>query len=294
MIITRLIGGLGNQMFQYAVARHLAKIYNTSIKLDISGFQTYKLHKYSLAPFNIQEKFASADEVQSLTNPEQTKIGRMFHQMFHSHPKRASSHICEKKLFRFAPYILKLPDNVYLDGFWQNEKYFFDISEIIRREVTVKFPQKGKDKEFADMICDAESVSLHIRRGDYVTDSKTQEKHGICSLDYYYRSIDRLTQMTEKPHLFIFSDDPQWASDNLKLSIPATFVDHNNANTNYEDLRLMRQCKHHIIANSSFSWWGAWLGENKNKLVFAPKIWMAKYQHDSKSIIPNRWIKIAN
>ena len=294
MIVVRLIGGLGNQIFQYSLARHLAEIHNAPLKLDVSGFETYQLHKYSLAPFNIQENFASSSEVQELTNPKQTVIGRFFHQIFHSHPKRASSHIREKKLYCFDPDILKLPDNSYLDGFWQNEKYFCAISEIIHREINIKTPQTARDKELAEIIAATESVSVHIRRADYVDNPKTRQTHGVCDIDYYSRATDKLTQKVEKPHFFIFSDDPEWARNNLKNSFPNMFVDHNDAQKNYEDLRPMSQCKHHIIANSSFSWWGAWLSRNKNKIVIAPRIWMAKYQKASENIIPKEWTKIQN
>lgn len=291
MIITRLMGGLGNQLFQYAVGRHLAEIHKTELKIDTLGFETYKLHKYSLWPFNIQESFASSQEIESLTAQEQVGGECMLARVLRKTSKPAKTHIREKKLFSFDPKILRLPDGVYLDGYWQTEKYFVDITGIIRQEATVKFQQTGKDKGLADMIASTESISLHIRRGDYVSNPKTKQWHGICGIDYYARCVEHIAQIVQNPHFFIFSDEPEWVRTNLKIPYPNTLVDHNDADKNYEDLRLMSQCRYNIIANSSFSWWGAWLNPRKNKLVLTPQRWLAKREVNCADIIPARWIK---
>lgn len=291
MIIVRLIGGLGNQLFQYSLGRHLCEIHKTELKIDISGFESYKLHKYSLWAFNIRENCASPEEVKALTTPKTGIAGQLLAKIFHKKPRRAKTNIREKKLFSFNPKILKLSDGVYLNGYWQSEKYFADIAGIIRQEATVKFQQTGKDKGLAEMIASTESVSLHIRRGDYVSNPKTKQVHGICGIDYYSRCVEHIIQIVKKPHFFIFGDDPEWARTSLKLPYPNTLVDHNDADKNYEDLRLMSQCRHHILANSSFSWWGAWLNPKEDKLVFAPRRWIAKKKVNFKDIIPARWTK---
>ena len=292
MIITKLIGGLGNQLFQYAVARHLAEIHRAVLKIDISGFETYKLHKYSLWPFNIQENFASPEELTALRVRKQGIVERVIRLVLPRPPKPAPTYIREKKLFHFDPDILNLPDSVYLDGSWQSEKYFVDIEAVIRQEFTVRTPQRGKDKELAELIASCESVSLHIRRGDYVSNFHTAQILGTCDLDYYFRCVECLTQTVKHPHFFIFSDEPEWARDNLKLSYPTTPVAHNKADKNYEDLRLMSQCKHHIIANSSFSWWGAWLGQYPEKRVFAPRYWVKSNAYSVRDLIPDEWIRV--
>lgn len=291
MIITRLIGGLGNQLFQYAVALHLAEIHKTELKIDISEFETYKLHKYSLWPFNIQEHFASPEEVAAFTR----KHGIMGHIMTRAlgrPPKLATRHIKEKDSFYFDPEILNLPDGVYLDGYWPSGKYFADIEDIIRQEFTVNLPQTNKNKELAELIASCEGVSIHIRRGDFVSDPRTSEIHGNCSLDYYLRCIEIMSKCVKNPHFFGFSDEPGWARANLKLTYPTTIVDHNGVDKNYEDLRLMSQCKYNIIANSTFSWWGAWLNKNPDKIVIAPKKWRKSENHDRKDLIPDKWIRI--
>ena len=292
MIVVKLIGGLGNQLFQYAVARHIAEIHRVVLKIDISGFETYKLHKYSLWPFNIQENFASLEEVTALTVRKQGIVERVIRRVLHKPPKPAPTHIREKKRFHFNPDILNLSAGVYLDGSWQSEKYFADIETVIRQEFTVKTPQVGKDKELAEQMASCESVSLHIRRGDYVSDSHTNQILGPSDLDYYFRCVEYFTQTVKNPHFFIFSDEPEWARNNLKLSYPTTLVDHNEADKNYEDLRLMSQCRHNIIANSTFSWWGAWLGQNPKKIVLAPKRWFKSDDYNPKDLIPDKWIKV--
>lgn len=290
MIITRLIGGLGNQLFQYALGRNLAETHQAELRIDISGFETYKLHKYSLWAFNIRENFASSAEVRSLTRPNDVGTKGIIARLLRRRPKLAKTHIREKKLFTFDCEILKLPDGVYLDGYWQSEKYFAGVADIIQQEVTVRFAQAGKDKELADMIASSESVSLHVRRADYVSNPKTKEVHGACDLDYYSRCVQELTQTVRNPHFFVFSDDPEWARDNLRLPCPTIVIDHNGPDRNYEDLRLMSQCRHNIIANSSFSWWGAWLNPNEDKLVFAPTRWVAKRGVNHKDMVPPGWI----
>ncbi len=291
MIIVRLIGGLGNQLFQYAVARHLAEIRGTALKIDVSGFETYKLHKYSLWPFNIQEHFASPEEVAMLT-PKRGIVGRILRRALRRPQKLANTHIKEKSLFYFDCEILNLPDGIYLNGYWQSEKYFANIEDIIRREVTVKMSQMDKNKELAELIASCAAVSIHIRRGDYISNNDTNKKHGTCELDYYFRCVEHLGQMVERPHFFIFSDDPGWAHDNLKLTHPTTIVDHNGVDKNYEDLRLMSQCRYNIIANSSFSWWGAWLNKNLDKIVLAPKKWLRSGHIDTSDLIPDSWIQL--
>ncbi|MDP2842304.1 MAG: alpha-1,2-fucosyltransferase, partial [Acetobacterium sp.] len=202
--------------------------------------------------------------------------------------KLGITHIREKQ-YHFDPEILTMSDSVYLDGYWQSEKYFSNIADIIRNEFAVTLPQTDKNMELAQQIISCESVSLHVRRGDYVTDEKTNTIHGTCDLDYYKRCIERLTHKIHHPCFFIFSDDPEWAEQNLKITHPATFVCHNGPEKNYEDLRLMSQCRHHIIANSSFSWWGAWLGQYPDKLVLSPQKWFNEKNFNTKDLTPSTW-----
>ena len=291
VVIIRLNGGLGNQMFQYAAGRRLAHLHGVELKVDISGFESYKLRKYALGAFSRQENFATLEEIEALTVRKQGFIERLIAKAMGRKPVAVPSYVREKH-FHFDPEILSLPDHVYLDGYWQSEKYFADIEDIIQHEFTVKTPQEGKNRDLAALIASCDSVNLHIRRGDYVADPETSRVHGTCDLDYYYRCVEKLLATVKNPHFFIFSDDYGWAGENLKLPYPTTLVNHNGVDKDYEDLRLMSQCKHHIVANSSFSWWGAWLCSNPEKIVFVPSRWFLDSSRDTKDLIPDTWIRI--
>jgi hypothetical protein len=298
MIIVKLIGGLGNQMFQYAAARRLAEKHSTILKLDITGFEEYKLHKYSLHCFLCWEYLATDEEIKKLSFKhvahKQDLLNRI-KQKFMSKPEleeiKSDSYIIEK-YFHFNESLLELPDNILLDGYWQSEKYFADITDILRREFVVKYRQDPQSRKFADLIQNTESISLHVRRTDYVQNTLTNQIHGTCDKDYYDRSVRYIGDRISNPHFFIFSDEPQWAKDNLQFDFPMTVVDCNNASRNYEDLRLMSMCRHNIIANSSFSWWGAWLNDHPNKIVTAPRKWFNNKSRDTKDLIPSTWVEL--
>ncbi|ABQ25874.1 alpha-1,2-fucosyltransferase [Geotalea uraniireducens] len=293
MIIARLQGGLGNQMFQYAVGLHLALTHNVELKIDITMFSDYKWHTYSLRPFNIRESIATEEEIKALTDVKMDrpykKIDNFLCRLLRKSQKISATHVKEKH-FHYDPDILKLPDNVYLDGYWQSEKYFKEIENIIRQTFIIKNPQLGRDKELACKILSTESVCLHIRRGNYVTDKTTNSVLGPCDLSYYSNCIKSLAGNNKDPHFFVFSNDHEWVSKNLKLDYPTIYVDHNNEDKDYEDLRLMSQCKHHIIANSTFSWWSAWLCSNPDKVIYAPQKWFRVDEYNTKDLLPSNWL----
>ncbi|MEW6001826.1 MAG: alpha-1,2-fucosyltransferase [Nitrospirota bacterium] len=291
MVIVRLMGGLGNQLFQYAVARHLAEIHKTVLKIDISGFKRYKSRKYYLSAFKLRENFTTDEEVRPLVFKKCGIIGKLIARSQFEFLRPSIKYIKERH-FHFDPEILKSDDNVYLDGYWQSERYFSDINDIIRREFEIKSPQEGRNKELAEQIASVESVSLHIRRGDYIDNSKTQRVHGCCGMDYYNKCVEYICERVSNPHFFVFADDPEWSRKNLNFPFPLTLVDHNGDDKCYEDLRLMSQCKFHIIANSTFSWWGVWLNVNPSKIVLAPKKWFRSNKYDTKDLYPTSWIKI--
>lgn len=276
MIIAHLVGGLGNQLFQYAAARRLAHVHNAALKLDISAFEKYHLHAYHLNHFNIIENIAAADDIEKITDNNDDCQGSLI----------------LETAFPFNSGILHLPDNVYLQGYWQSEKYFADIKHIIIREFTVKHGMNSKNRKMADRINNCASVSVHIRRGDYVNNPQTNSVHGTCGMEYYQRCIAQVAQAIAEPHFFIFSDDPQWTIKNIKPDYPVTLIDFNGPERDYEDLRLMSMCKHNIIANSTFSWWAAWLNPNPQKLIYAPERWFLAEKIDPSDLIPANWHKV--
>lgn len=289
MIIVRLYGGLGNQMFQYALGRSLALRNDTELKLDISDFENYKLHKYCLDVFNIQKKIASSREVTDYKKFKK-KLGRRW--FFHNKLIADDSKYFQEESFAFDPRALNLDNNVYIDGYWQSEKYFKDAEAVIRSDFSFVLPQGEKDKEVSRLINEYSSVSVHVRRTDYVTDTNAKKALGTCPIEYYTRAVLLMAQKVGNPHFFVFSDDHEWVKQNIKIDYPTVYVDHNDASTNYQDLRLMASCKHNIIANSSFSWWGAWLNGNPDKIIIAPKKWFTDISKDDSDLIPPTWIRI--
>lgn len=292
MIIVKLMGGLGNQMFQYAAARRLAHSHNTSLKLDLSWFNYINagdtVRKYELNNFTLKEEFATPSEVLRVYEPEGSVFGRLIRSV---NPFYKQTHVREK-YYHFDSNMMKKPDNIYLEGYWQSEKYFKEIEEIICKEFSIKNEPDELNNRLARMIESTEAVSVHVRRGDYVTNKTTSDFHGICSWAYYMEAVEKIALQVPQPHFFIFSDDPEGVKENVKFNYPVTFIDSNGPEKAYEDLRLMTLCKYHIIANSSFSWWGAWLCRNPSKRVIAPKKWFNREDVNTNDLIPDAWIRI--
>jgi hypothetical protein len=277
-----MIGGLGNQLFQYAAGRRVAQKNGVPLKIDISPFSKYTLHKFGLHPFNISAGIATPDEIASVANVWQ-RVSSLY-KPYYLRP------IVKEQFFHFDPNILNLSGDVYLDGFWQSEKYFKDIEGLIHNELAIKIKPDAGNIKIANEIANSNAISLHVRRGDYVNNSKTNEVHGTCSLEYYGEATEIIARQIPNPHFFIFSDDPDWVQKNLIIDYATTYVTNNDADKNYEDLRLMSFCQHHIIANSSFSWWGAWLNPSSEKIVVAPKKWFGITERNSQDLIPEGWI----
>ncbi|MEO8413525.1 MAG: alpha-1,2-fucosyltransferase [Ginsengibacter sp.] len=288
MIIASLIGGLGNQLFQYALAKKLAVKYNTDVYLDISGFEEYKLHKFSMQQFAFEKRIATTQEL--MLFKEESKGANLFNKL---NKKFLNPVVIREKQFNYDPDVFQIArKNTYLYGYWQTERYFSDVRNNLLNDLKVTKPIEGKNRQVANLISGMNAVSLHIRRADYVSNNDTLKVHGICGLDYYEQALEYISANESNVTLFVFSDDIPWCRKHLKTSLQIYFVDHNNADTNYEDMRLMSLCKHNIIANSSFSWWGAWLNTNEEKIVIGPKEWFQTMERDYSDVIPGKWIRI--
>lgn len=292
MIIVHILGGIGNQMFQYAFARYLSIKHETKVKLDITSFEEYKLHKYRLFVFNLEENLATTEEINNLKYKKLNLVNNFLYKIKGKKNSKYSKKYIKETFYHFEPEFINLPDNVYLDGYWQSEKYFKPIAEILRKDFTVRKELSGKNKDFAEQIKSGNSVSLHIRRGDYVKDASTKNMYYVDLDKYYKNSINLINENVLNPHFYIFSDDPVWVKENYTKNINCSVADFNNADDGYLDLRLMSLCKHNIIANSSFSWWGAWLNNNPEKIVTAPQKWFNTKDHNTKDLIPQDWIKL--
>ncbi|TAL70780.1 MAG: alpha-1,2-fucosyltransferase [Bacteroidetes bacterium] len=289
MIITKLIGGIGNQMFQYAAGKSLAEHHGVELKLDISDFQFYAHRWYSLNHFNITSQIASDEEISKFIGKNKSKSLMILRERVGRLLPLKRRKIYYEHHFHFDEKFLYLPPEIYISGYWQSEKYFNGIESIILNEFSFHEKIEGMNEKLAVQIQDSNSISIHIRRGDYVSNKLTNIMHGVCGIDYYLNAVKYLSKSVEQPHLYVFSDEPEWARENLQTSFPMTFVNHNSGQNDFEDMRLLSLCKHHIIANSSFSWWGAWLCRNGNKIIIAPKRWFNEYKADTKDLYPEKW-----
>lgn len=292
MIIIQLIGGLGNQMFQYAIGRKLALEKKVDLKLDISNYDQNGTRIYRLNKFNIIENIAAEREIQTLKRYDTPSVSTIPIFLYERLKPYYHRHYIKERSLAYDPNITKIRDDVYLSGYWQTEKYFFDIRDILIREFSLVENLDTANLELLSRICEKDTVSLHIRRGDYVTNPEANQYHGICSIDYYQKAIDFIGKKIESPYFFIFSDDMIWVKRNFPIAYPHEYVTHNGEGKDYIDLMLMMHCKHHIIANSSFSWWGAWLGENGDKIIIAPKKWFHNPSVENKDLLPQSWHKL--
>jgi glycosyl transferase family 11 len=281
MVTVKLHDGLGNQMFQYAMGRALAQRRGTSLALDVSSFYPGAFRQYSLGVFNIAERLTSGGLMGF--GRLRTLCSRVW--------LPGLPHVLIERGFGFDPSALDAPGNVYLIGYWLSEKYFKEIEETIRREFSFKAQPDEWNAEMARCIRGVNAVAVHVRRSDYVTDPVNNQMLGTCPPEYYREGARLIGSRVPGPHFFVFSDEPEWARANLELGGPTTFVDGNRLEKGYEDLRLLTLCRHHLIANSTFSWWGAWLADSGG-IVVAPKKWFNEDQFDARDIVPDAWMRL--
>ena len=278
MIITKLFGGLGNQLFQYAIGRALAEKNQDNLHIDNIWYNHSDQRQYELNSFPIRATPID-DQALDILFKDTRFIRRLL--------RLTQWKIIREKTLQFDPSILDLHGNLYLDGYWDNSKYFETIRHTLLRELVPKNHSILHKTRFASKILNSNSVSLHVRRGDYVNDQKTRSHHGILPIDFYKNAVKFINSKIPNPEYYIFSDDPQWVKNNLDF-IQHKYVISNNLAVS--DLYYMTICRHHIIANSTFSWWGSWLSNYKNQITISPKIWFSG-QSDVNPSLEN-WIKI--
>ena len=285
MIIVRMVGGVGNQLFCYAYAKSLQQK-GYDVKIDISTFKFNKIDSYEFDKYNIDIPISTQEENERLFNNSLlSKILKRF-------GIDISNKVREKSLL-FDESLLRINDNSYVDGYFQNEKYFYDIRDIILEQISINRPLSNFTNNIQKKINSLNNTcSIHVRRGDMANDINVKI-HGVCSVEYYNNAIEYLKNKLGEVNYFIFSDDFEWCRSNLKID-NAIFVESDEHRIAHEDIYLMSLCDHNIIANSTFSWWGAWLNDNVSQISIAPMEWFKdkKYQKQSQDIVPNRWIKL--
>ncbi|MCA9229579.1 MAG: alpha-1,2-fucosyltransferase [Planctomycetales bacterium] len=295
MIITRLIGGLGNQLFQYAYGLYLANQAGQELMLDDSAYESYQLHALAIDRFAITAKRMPAECRRRIPGRYRgtTRTREAIEQFvgrFRS-TRSAPLTLRREKPFGYQEAYVKPGVNLYLDGYWQGERFFPGMRDRLRREFALRDPLSSESRAVGEKMSETESVAVHVRRGDYVTDPETQAIYRCLESEYYRACLADLRQRVAGLHVFLFSNDPAWCLANLDVGVPFTPVTHNGAATAHEDLFLMTQCRHAVIANSSFSWWGAYLANDRaERRVYYPQPWFNAGTQEGGAIGCHDWI----
>lgn len=298
MIVTQLCGGLGNQLFQYAAACALAESHRASVKADLSWFVASR-------PGTTRRNFelgTTSARVSELSRVDDLRRRLALRLAGSSIPPRLCL-LLQRALvglsvffephFEFTEELAHQPDNVVLVGYWQSERYFRSVRLVLVREFVPRRPLSDRAREMAERVAGAQdAVGLHVRRGDYVSSPTAAAFHGVCPREYYQAAARMILNERPEAEFFVFSDDPAWCRKSLELPGRVEIVGHEATNDAIVDLHLMALCRHHVISNSSFAWWGAWLSVGDDKIVIAPLRWFRDSSADTRDLIPERWRRL--
>jgi hypothetical protein len=301
MILTRLTGGLGNQMFQYAAGLSLAHTRRTVLKLDVAWFSEEPERKpherYALSCFNLPEQFATEEEIDRIRGVPLTRVERWsaalaqrLHFYQYARRLRSRGHVHHDGDFHFDPVFFAQPDNTYLWGNWQSEKFFLPVAAPLRAHFTLRYPLPPALAALAGRIAGGPSAFIHFRRGDYVRDPRYAREIGALGPGYYEAAVASFRARHPAATLYVFSDDIAAVAREFTPPGPHEFVAEPAGTAAYDVLRLMSLCEHAIIANSTLGWWGAWLAEKPNQIVIAPRQWFAANSpYNAADLLPERW-----
>ena len=276
----KLTGGLGNQMFQFAIGFAIAKKNDVRLSLDLNYinqrqlFNGFELEKV----FNIYSKVSFLNKALSFQSINFKEILNKIDVTFYNF---------KEPHFHYTSKILDIPKHSFLDGYWQSELYFKDYSKEIKKIFSFSDILDEQNQLISNDIDQSNSISIHIRRGDFLL--KRNDNHYMNLKEYYLKAINESSKFFKNPKYFIFTDDPSWVTDNFVLDHSYFIVAVNQGAKSFYDMHLMSLCKSNIIANSSFSWWGAWLNDNKDKIIYAPKDWFKDKSISTDDLIPNSW-----
>ncbi len=294
MIGVRLMGGLGNQMFQYAAAKNLAELRGTSVAMDLIFFENI-LESDTPRIFELDCFKLKANIIEPNKRPDET-LNEAYHGArgalrFTKHRFAGKAwKIYREPHHNYDKHTLELPNYSYLIGYWQTERYFKNIRSDLLKDFSYRSEPDSKNRKILQLIQSCNAVSLHVRRGDYISNPNSNKFHGAKDIAYYQSALNLILKKTKQPVLFVFSDDPAWCKQNLKFAYETHYIEGNKKG--FDDMRLMSQCKHNIIANSSFSWWAAWLNQNPGKIIVAPEKWFNDPSVNVKDVLPASWLKI--
>lgn len=300
MITVRLQGGMGNQMFQYAFGRALAErngddlVLDKTFLLDRTPRREFVYRNYDLDVFGLDPRFTLLSRAAARTNVPFLMYGlSRYCATAAKVALGAQRYVVDRTLGTFQEAYLNLEGNLYLDGYWQCEKYFRDISDLIRGEFSYRQPITAEASRLSRRIRSVTSVCVNVRRGDYVSLPGAARTLGFVGEEYYREGVYRLSKDLTSPHFFVFSDDIEWCEKNLEIEPPCTFVSHQFAGPKFgQYFHLMSSCKHFLIPNSSFAWWAAWLGGHPEKKVIAPARWFRDPTIPAHDLVPADWARI--
>jgi Glycosyl transferase family 11 len=277
MIVCKIYGGMGNQMFQYCLGRHLAILNDCQLKLELGYFGSEKSWPFRLDHFETHHAgVATPAEISGI----HARDG-----VWRKLLPASLRVVARDKNERFQPEVLKFKADCLLDGYWQSEKYFKGIEHVLRDELQIKSELLSDEyHRVLGRVREATSVSLAVRRGDYISLGAP-----LATVDFYQRAIDELKKFVSDPTLVVFSDDIAWVKDNLTVDLPVMWIDQDLGLHDFERMQLMSECKHHIIANSTFSWWGAWLNRDQGKRVIYPEVALS---HLNRDLMLADWIQL--
>lgn len=292
MVIIRLKGGMGNQMFQYAFGRRIAQQLNTELRIDLSLLldrargEEHVYRDYDLTIFKVPHQFVVSPTIlRLLYKTKSSKVCKLTREWL-----AKGKHYVKEPHFEVVEQLLKQPSpNTIYEGWWQSERYFSDISEDIKNVFTFVHPLLKKSEDLMQQIKNTKAICLNVRRTDFLK----VDNLNTTNKDYFFRAADAMAEKVKKPHFFIFSDDIAWCRTHLKLNYPTTVVGHEHKGEKFGNyMRLMKACQHFIIPNSSFAWWAVWLNEHQDKIVIAPKNWFNQKEHDTSDLVPKEWIRM--
>jgi hypothetical protein len=291
-LIAQIEGGLGNQLFQYAACRTLADRLGCDLLLDLRALNANADRPFLLSGYAIRASVASAEVLNDLPPSHPARWARVKSRFSQAFPGIGSFPAFWPRSFAYDKRVEDISRPVWMAGYWQSEKYFLANRQRILNDLRLQ-AFRAEDIPYYSQIRSCNSVALHIRRGDYVSNPNVAKFHGLCSVAYYQAAIADLLKHQANIAVFVFSDDQAWAKASLNLPVPTHFVEDYAQDPTYSDLELMASCNHHIIANSSFSWWGAWRCSNAEQRVYAPLQWFNDPNVDVRDVCPAHWVRLS-
>ncbi|MDB5799547.1 MAG: hypothetical protein JWL63_486 [Rhodocyclales bacterium] len=289
-VVVALKGGLGNQIFEYAAGMSLSRRLGVLLCLDVSAYEDPRERHFALAPFELPEPVVKRDLHRwgrgSLVDRIYRRLARQLGL------QRCGLPVFSERSYGYDQRFELVRNAVLLDGYFQSPRYFHDIADEVRARFADPRALSVASQQMLDLIRSTDAICVHVRRGDYVTNPAANRVHGLCEMSYYTEGLAIAGEGLLAPHCFIFSNDADWVRENMHLQYPVTVVDINGEDAAHEDLWLMSACRSFVIANSSLSWWGAWLGRHPAKRVVAPLQWFKGLEMDTSSLIPADWIRI--